>query len=179
MNQRFVAFVSHSSTAAATYMVCILVDRAQVDTTRYALRTHERTIGRAGQRFEDLTPAQQEASMAFFAGMRVLGAVVLRTDLEAAEAEITGRSRVLQAAARYARQQAADHFVVDDTLDRALDDGACIDRATEADPLSHEHGTLDADPLLWIPQAIAHLVAHGEPTIDDVPGWLQTGMIVV
>jgi hypothetical protein len=179
MNIRFVAFASHGSTDESVYMVCILVDRAGVNSTRDALWMHERTIERVSRRFGDLSPAQQDASMGFFGGMRVLGATVFRRDLETGETRDEGRRRLVDAVARHAEAQATEHLVFDDSLGQRAQDTAALRAQSPERRLTIEHATLDDDPLLWIPESIAHRIAHSDPNVDDLPGWLLAGTIVV
>jgi len=179
MNIRFLAFASHGSTDVSVYMVCILVDRAGVDSTRDALWMHERTIERVSRRFGDLSPAQQDASMGFFGGMRVLGATVFRRDLETGETRDEASRRLVHAVARHAEVQAAEHLVIDDSLGQRTQDTAALRAQSPERRLTVEHATLDDDPLLWIPEAVAYRIAHSDPNIDDLPGWLLAGTIVV
>lgn len=177
MNTRFVAFVSDSSTDGAVYMVCVLVDRAQADATRDALRMHDRTIGRTARRFADLDPVQRDASMTFYGGMRILGGIVLRADFRPGEADPEARHRALAATARYAIEHGAECIVIDDAIGASDHRDTSVDDAL--DRVDHVYSSSEDDPLLAIPEAVAHVVAHLEPTVDDVPGWLRTGVLAV
>ncbi len=179
MNIRYVAFLAGVTTPESVYMVCILLDRAQVGSTREAVAMNARTTAAGSRRFADMDPGEQEATLSFYGAMRVLGAVVFRSDLSASEAVGGARARVLTAATQYAAGQSAEHLVIAGADDLAVDAETMTLALAGGTTPTFEHRSLDEEPLLWIPESVAHTIAHGNPTIDDLPGWLLTGTRLV